>query len=387
MRNGWLALVTRHVESALHPRDSSPVHAAGPLPYRVLLLGGGAAIGLGVSRQERALPGHLARHLASITGRGVDLDVTARLGMTLARARAETERRDLRRYDAIVLTLGVADALTALPISQWRDRLEAFLDTLLQTTSPHARILAIGAHHSSWAPYLPPRLTRTARGRLADFNRTCRELCWSLPRTSYLNSVNRDSADATRYSVLDYERVGRAAAGHLAQRLARQPARCDPPTPEAAADTATLATLGLLDLAPDAVIDRVVAQARRAFGAEGATLTVLGQSARWLRSVAGAQEHSPPWATSLSAAAAQPGGLAIRDLGDDSRFHRSPPPPQPPIAFYAGYPIYAPTGEAVAVLAIFDPLPRTFSSQEMAILRNHALLIQEAITPRAPQST
>jgi GAF domain-containing protein len=53
--------------------------------------------------------------------------------------------------------------------------------------------------------------------------------------------------------------------------------------------------------------------------------------------------------------------------------------------FYAGYPVHFSGGECVAVLTIFDPRPRTFSAQEMSVLRNHALLIQDAIAQSSPR--
>ncbi|MGN6743872.1 MAG: hypothetical protein ACTHJL_11350, partial [Amnibacterium sp.] len=181
LRRGWVSLLYTPIEEAVRPPDATSVHAAGPFPYRLLLIGGGAAVGLGVSRHDRALPGHLARHLASITGRGVDLNLAVRLGMTVADARNEIDRWDLAGYDAIVLTLATADALASLPLNVWRHRLELLLAELLDKTSADARILAIGAHESSWSPYLHPRVTRAAAQRLSDFNRICRELCWSAP--------------------------------------------------------------------------------------------------------------------------------------------------------------------------------------------------------------
>lgn len=384
-RQGWLTLLAARLECALHPEDTPAVHASGPVPYRVLLLGGGPAVGLGVSRQDRALPGHLARHLASITGRGVDLDITAGLGMTVAGARTVIEERDLTPYDAVVLTLGVAEALTALPAHEWRERLEPFLAGLLVKASAHTRIVLIGSHHSSWSPYLNPVITRLPARRLEEFNRISRELCWALPRTSYLAPVAKRSPDVTQYSVLDYDRLGRAAAGHLADRLARETAPgARAGGRERAAGAPTLADLGLLGLGPDTVIDRVVRRTRWAFGVEGAALTVLGPTEVWPGSTVGPQkqDRSPRLASLDAATARERGGLAIRNLHTDPRFHDSPLARRHRMAFYAGYPVHAPTGECVAVLAIFDPQPRTFSGQEMTVLRNHALLIQEALTQR-----
>ena len=42
------------------------------------------------------------------------------------------------------------------------------------------------------------------------------------------------------------------------------------------------------------------------------------------------------------------------------------------MAFFAGCGVQALDGEFLAVLGIFDPRPRTFSDQEMSLLRDHA---------------
>ena len=399
LRQGWLTLLTGSVQTAIRAAGAPTVHASGPLPYRLLLLGGGAAVGLGVSRHDRALPGHLARHLASITSHGVDLDVTARLGMTLDDARTEVDRLQLTGYDAIVLTLGTADALSALPTEQWRERLELLLTALLNKTCADTQILAIGAHESSWAPYLHPRVTRLASHRLTAYNRVCRELCWSLPRTSYLAAHEKPSAPTDQFTVLDYDRIGRTVAAHLARRLTSPGAS---PTAHSL-DTAANNTTGPLEptkQGPKAAIDRAVARTRGAFGVAGATVTLLRPTEVALRDAAPSYHSESP-----AAVAAQGRGLAVTNLREDARFRNGALARRhgigfyalhyamvvviamsiglfaPPfgIGFYAAHPIYAPTGEPVAVLAIFDPQPRTFSVPEMAVLRDHALLIEDLI--------
>jgi hypothetical protein len=387
LRQGWLSLLTTPLECAIRPTEPAGAHASGPSPYRLLLLGGGAAIGLGVSRHDRALPGHLARHLAAITGRGVDVDVTARVGMSLTEARAEVDGRDVTRYDAVVLTLGNADALAALPARLWRARLEPLLTALLSATSPQARVLMIGAHSSAWSPYLIDRVTRLPGRRLAEYNRISRELCWALPRTSYLAPISRHSSDVTQYSVLDYERIGRAIAGHLAQRLAHSTPFPAGPDGRAAPGDPALPGVEPLEPAPGTLIDRAVARARSAFGVEGATVAVLPRTRSRDRpdDVERAGADSGEQAT-LLAASAQRGGIAIRNLQEDPRFRDSLVARTQRMAFYAGYPICAPAGRPVAVLAIFDPHPRTFSGQEMSVLRDHALLIERVIA-RSPEGT
>jgi hypothetical protein len=131
------------------------------------------------------------------------------------------------------------------------------------------------------------------------------------------------------------------------------------------------------------VIDRVVARVRSAFGVEGSSLTRLGRrdGAASSSARAGGQATTSRSASLALATVRAPDGLAVTNLRDDTRFRHSRLASRHGMAFFAGYRVEVPTGEAVAVLAIFDRLPRTFSAQEMDLLRDHARLIEQAFTP------
>ena len=85
----------------------------GPRPIRLLVLGDSTAAGVGVSSQQDALPGNLARSLGSHFGRGVTWTAIGKNGATA---------RDLLRdfiddatassYDIVFLSVGANDALT-----------------------------------------------------------------------------------------------------------------------------------------------------------------------------------------------------------------------------------------------------------------------------------
>ncbi|MGN6742356.1 MAG: GAF domain-containing protein, partial [Amnibacterium sp.] len=190
--------------------------------------------------------------------------------------------------------------------------------------------------------------------------------------------LGRRASARAHYSVLDYDRLGRTAAAHLADRLVRRSGAAAAPGASGAAPSPfSLAVRRLLGLTLDVAIGRVVARTRAAFGVDRATVSMLETSdpdASHLRR----SEEDPQGP--LTVAAAQAGGLAVTDLRADPRFRDSPLACRHGMRFYAGHPIYASTGEPTAVLAIFDPRPRTFSPQEMSVLRNHALLIQHLLT-------
>jgi hypothetical protein len=182
LRRWWLSILLGRLQLVIQPEAVPTVRAAGPAPYRVLLLGGGLSVGLGVSRRGVALPGHLCRHLAGITGRGVDVDVSARLGMTISDARAELELADLSSYDALVVALGVADLLSLRPAETWRRESTILLARLLQRSAPQCRVVVLGVDAAFWSPYVSPAVTRVAGRLVSEYNSISRELCWGLPR-------------------------------------------------------------------------------------------------------------------------------------------------------------------------------------------------------------
>jgi hypothetical protein len=376
-RRWLLSVMLSRLEFAVQPESVPTVRSPGPAPYRLLLVGGGISVGLGVSRRGVALPGQLARHLAAITGRGVDVDVSTRVGTTVSEVRANLDRWNLVAYDAVVLALGTADALAALPPEEWRTQCELLLAGLQQRTSPTARIVVMSLDTEFWAPYLSQRMTRGGGDRVHAFNTISRELCWGLSRTSFVRVPKKQSTADVQHSVQDYDRCGRAVAAHLADRLVLTPAPASG-LGEETPPNVTLAGLGLLGLPVDGVIERVVGRLRIVFGVEGSTLASLDH---WEGDHDDAA--SRPSDALAAATAAASGGLAVRDLRRDPRFRDGRLAARHGMAFYAGYPVLTPAAEPLGVLAVFDPHPRSFSPQEMGLLRDHALVIEEALARSA----
>jgi len=50
------------------------------------------------------------------------------------------------------------------------------------------------------------------------------------------------------------------------------------------------------------------------------------------------------------------------------------------INFYAGHPLYAPSGERIGAFCIYDPHPRTFGEREQAMLRDLASWVQQELS-------
>ncbi|MCU1582155.1 MAG: putative diguanylate cyclase, partial [Microbacteriaceae bacterium] len=106
----WVASKTGEVNRLPRPRDAPESHSIGFNSDRVLIFGGGPAVGWGVLSHEIARPGALGRALSRRTGRGADVHVVAVPRLKVGSAANELSRIKLHRYDALVVTLGVNDA-------------------------------------------------------------------------------------------------------------------------------------------------------------------------------------------------------------------------------------------------------------------------------------
>lgn len=127
------------------PTGAPTVHLDGSDPDRVLLAGGGTAVGYGVLSHELALAGHLARQVSAATGRGIDVDVLAEQDLTIRGATALLEEKNLAVYDAVVLTLGVTDSLRRTPVRQWRFALTELIDHIADRTAAGVHLLVVAA--------------------------------------------------------------------------------------------------------------------------------------------------------------------------------------------------------------------------------------------------
>jgi hypothetical protein len=71
--------------------------------------------------------GHLARALSARTGRGTDAHVVADARITMHNASEHLASIALHRYDAVVVSLGMSEALDLASVSKWRKHLGVFL--------------------------------------------------------------------------------------------------------------------------------------------------------------------------------------------------------------------------------------------------------------------
>ena len=387
----WTTVAERQDRHLPRPSDVPQAHAPGIDSDRVLILGCGPAVGWGVLSHQLALPGSLARELSALTGRGVDIDLVASRTMTAANALPALNVRGLSRFDAVVLTIGVNEALTLMSRREWRTRLEKLLTVLQRETSQstHFYILGIAPIRSIEIFNLP--LGFIADHSAADLNRVSAQLAAESPRTTFLPFSPAATLTPDRHRTpADYRDWALLLAGAMADTLdaARfgineehggqrvTDAASVERTRQAAVDS-----LGIVDTPPEARFDELVALAQRLFETESAVISVIDHDRQWHKARVGVAAPEIPRADSLCAyTIAGDGPFVVEDAQKDQRFSQNPLVlGDSLIRFYAGFPIESPSGERIGSLCVFDPAPRSLAEVDQVLLRELALLVQREL--------
>ncbi|MDJ0376192.1 GAF domain-containing protein [Cryobacterium sp. PH31-L1] len=386
----WTASAERQDRHLPRPSDAPQAHAAGIDSDRVLILGCGPAVGWGVLSHQLALPGWLARELSARTGRGVDIDLLSSRTMTAVNALTTLADTRLGRFDAVVVTLGVNEALDLTSVTEWRDRLATLLAALERETSRSTTIFVLGIPPIRSIEIFKRPLVLIADWSATDLNAVSERLAADAPRTTFVPfspaatltpDRHRTSTDYRRWAALlagamadslDEARLGIASPGltYLADADARELAR------QAAVDG-----LGILDTAPEARFDRLVVLAQRLFDTESALISIIDHDRHWNKARAGVAVTEMPRSDSFCAITIDGDGpLIIEDARTDARFSDNPlVHGDPRIRFYAGFPIESPSGERIGALCVFDPKPRSLAEVDPVLLRELALLVQREL--------
>lgn len=147
----------RVMEDLGHPPLMDPVTGIGPRttaigidPLRVLLVGGGLAVGYGVRTRAEAVDGPLVERLAEVTGRGVSLENRAVRHVRTADVVAGLGAAGTHTYHVVVWCPSFAEGLEQLRLRRWRADLHQLVRDL-RADGPVALVLGcmpvpIGLH-------------------------------------------------------------------------------------------------------------------------------------------------------------------------------------------------------------------------------------------------
>jgi GAF domain-containing protein len=374
--------------SGPRPPSSSTVHGFGPDPLRLLLFGGGPALGYGVTSHEVSLGGHLARQLARAIGRGIDMDIVTEAHVTAASARKLAEALNPSRYDAIIVAIGVQDALDLARPEPWTEELAGLQSALRSPLGKSPRLFFVGVP-------APSRVMKLDRVRATLFDAIAERLDASLKRMCiegqstfllFSPTAKINCGEVRHRGAETYRSWAELLAPGIAEVMAKVPARAAEPASECER-LAALRGSGILEFPADEWIQRIVEVARGSFGVAAAAVTLVDEDRVHSLASAGVLPGEIARDVAFCSHAVQASGaFVVSDATRDSRFAANPlVMREHGVRFYAGYAIESPTGERIGVLCIFDSSPRVFSVQDQARLRELATSAQRHLWGRDSQ--
>lgn len=392
LMRGWVKNLERKFAGIPSPRDAPQVHSAGLDSARILIVGGGAAVGWGVLSHTLGLPGSLARALSARTGHGADVDVIARSSMTVRSAHSHIDFDTLRRYDAIVLTLGIGDAGRLTSPRAWRHDLARLVERIRHSGADGCTIYLAGIVPLASLPVFQTPLGRMAGAQARALNETSTLFCAATDGITFVPLPTTPASESGRFrSASDYEvwadtLAARMVAALLATRSGNEGPADDrgqgrtPEETEEARHQALLA-LNLLDTAPEDRFDRIVALASSSLGTSAAAFTVLDGDRQWHKSAVGLTVNEIPRSSSFcTITVLEPAALVVPDALLDERFKENPLVVSGPrLRFYAGFPIESPSGERIGALCVYDENPRSAEAVDVVLLRELALVLQNEL--------
>ncbi len=381
----------RGIETVLKPSDEPMVATGEDARVRVLILGGGAAVGLGVAAHTLALTGELARTLTRRTGRTVQVETVSEPALTVREARDRVDQLEGAPWDAVVLTLGFSDAYLLTPPASWRGALADLVAAITKASSAGTEIVILGVN-AIIAPVLPRGgvPTSAAAGHAAKLNAASEGFCRDEPQAWFVPPVALPPSRTVRNSALRiYADCASAIADVLAPALdakfatdswSRTPGAAMPSSPRWESERQqAIDALNILDTGPEDRFDRIVGLARRVFMTDGAVISIIDRHRVWHKAVSGSgmPQEIPRYSSFCEAAISVSGPLVVPDALADRRFVENPlVTGTVRMRFYAGWPLFAPSGQPIGTLCVFDRRPRSTEDLDRHLLHELALLAQ-----------
>lgn len=139
--------------------------------------------------------------------------------------------------------------------------------------------------------------------------------------------------------------------------------------------------LGKLDTPAEERYDRFTREVARLLDVPMAYLALLDAERQWLKSSVGPMQCEMARSQSFCThTIGEPEPLIIRDAREDPRFATSSlVVSEPWVRFYAGVPLAGPGGHRVGTFCVADTQPRELDTEELAILRRFASMVEEKL--------
>jgi hypothetical protein len=183
MMRVWMTMRSLGLARVPRPKDATRVQCAGVPSDWILIVGNGAARGWGVHSHNDALPGHLARAVSALTGRGTDVVVVT--ATSRAEIRTAILARVDARYDAIVVSTGLMDALAMSDPQVWRGDIRNFLAELTGPDGVDSPIVLLGIPSVRAVSVFDTATGELASAHAEVLNTISRAVCSEFPRASF----------------------------------------------------------------------------------------------------------------------------------------------------------------------------------------------------------
>jgi signal transduction histidine kinase len=135
-----------------------------------------------------------------------------------------------------------------------------------------------------------------------------------------------------------------------------------------------LHALQILDTPPEERFDRIARLAAMILGTPVGLIGFIDEDRQWFKAAHGTELVDVPLETSIcrtAVVADEP--LVVPDATRDERFAHFPTVTgDPHVRFYAGWPVHAPSGEALGTICVFDSTPRRPTAEQLGALRDLA---------------
>ena len=173
----WLQSAEMSDPRLPRPGGLQDLEAASHHSDRVLLVGNGAAVGYGVLTHDLSLAGNLGRLLTARTGRATYVTVLSDGDMTAGTALDALRAADLEPYDAIVVTVGINEALRLSSGARWQRQIEGLVEFVLSPAVPKLQLFLVAVPPMESIAAVPRWVAAVADGHSRELNARLEAVC------------------------------------------------------------------------------------------------------------------------------------------------------------------------------------------------------------------